>query len=452
VSAGLPVLFVIPLSDSFSELWPKLARSVNAELRVVHPASPLDGDPEACVLVAAGGVEGEALSTLGMLIARGQGPVIVVGADTGHRRAISLLHAGAVDYFALPADLGALRGWLVRWAEHKREREMAQVLAKAEREHYDFSRLIGESNAFRDALHTASKLIPRGSATVLITGETGTGKELFAQAIHYNGPRGAFPFVEVNCAALPPNLLEAELFGYERGAFTDAKSAKPGLLEVAEGGTLFLDEIGDLPRDLQGKLLRILSEKRVRRLGSIRDLDVNVRIVAATHVDLAARVREGAFREDLFYRLNVLPIHLPPLRERGRDSLLLANHFLRQFSREYEIPCAPPGAGVQHAILAHSWPGNIRELRNAVERALLMGDGSLQATHLLPGQQAPAVGRNDTLLPFPAPLDRIARAAARAMVEQFNGNKSQAARALGIGRRHLYTLLAPEGDLAAGDR
>ncbi|NIP77985.1 MAG: AAA domain-containing protein, partial [Gemmatimonadetes bacterium] len=269
------------------------------------------------LLLVVAGEEGAAPERLAELAAAGAGPVAVVGAAASHRLAVQAIRAGAAEFFALPADLEGLRAWVLDRAESARADARARRLAEEERRQYDFSRLIGESDGLKEAIRVAARIIPRGSATVLLTGETGTGKELLAQAIHYNGPRAAAPFVEVNCAALPPNLLEAELFGYEKGAFTDASAAKPGLFEAAHGGTLFLDEIGELPLELQAKLLRALEDKRVRRLGSVRALDVDVRIIAATHVDLPAAIRDGRFREDLYYRLGVVPIRLPPLRERG---------------------------------------------------------------------------------------------------------------------------------------
>jgi transcriptional regulator with PAS, ATPase and Fis domain len=287
-------------------------------------------------------------------------------------------------------------------------------------------------------------VIPRGDATVLITGETGTGKELLAQAIHYNGPRAPHPFMEVNCTALPETLLEAELFGYEKGAFTDARTSKPGLFEAADRGSLFLDEIGDLTLNVQAKLLKVLEEKQVRRLGSIKSLGVDVRVIAATHVDLTAAVAEGRFRADLFYRLNVLPVHLAPLRERQGDLLLLAEHFLDRISEEYDLPRPPLDAATKQAMLAHGWPGNVRELKNAIERAVLLGDGELHVDELLPmASPAPAGGA----LPFPASLRKIEAAAARLAVERLEGNKSAAADLLGISRTRLYRLLSGEDDV-----
>ena len=440
-----PVLAVLQLSDSFADQWARLAATAGASVRCGRSLAELGSLDDACgLLVAAGGVEADAFAVLAEAAVRDGPPAVVVGADTEYRLPVALVRAGAADYFALPPDLGGLRGWMVECAERVLRARRVEELARAQRAQHDFSRMVGESPEFRAALERASRVIPRGSATVLITGETGTGKELLAEAIHYNGPRARGPFVEVNCAALPPTLLEAELFGYEKGAFTDARTAKPGLFEAAHGGTLFLDEIGDLSAELQAKLLRVLEGKRVRRLGSVRDQAVDVRIVAATHVDLPARVKQGTFRRDLFYRLSVVPVELPALRDRGHDVLMLARHFLDRFGREYEMPVPELTPELRDALLAHAWPGNVRELKNSIERALLLGDGALRREDLfleLGVDGVPSTGP----IPFPATLEEVMRAAARAMTERCGGNKSEAARLLGIGRRHLYSLLAPEG-------
>ena len=282
-----PSLAVLTLTDSFSELWPRLANSAGADLRTAATVGGLQQLDEACaVLIAGGGAEREAVAVIDALLRRESPPIAVVGVETDYRLVASLLRSGADNYFALPDDLGTMRGWISERTDAAVGNARAALMAAEGRARYDFSRMIGRSPCLLDALQRATRVIPRGSATVLLTGETGTGKELLARAIHYNGPRAAKPLIEINCSALPENLLEAELFGYEAGAFTDARVAKPGLLEAASGGTLFLDEVGDLSLNLQGKLLRVLEDKRVRRLGSVRDQEVDVRIIAATHVDL----------------------------------------------------------------------------------------------------------------------------------------------------------------------
>jgi two-component system response regulator HydG len=438
------VIAVVRATDAFAALWSELiegAGGVAREAATVAELMPLGS--VAAVVVAAGGDESAALPVLREVGETTAAPVAVVGAAADHRVAIGLMREGAADYLVLPAELTALRGWVRERVGMVRTRESARALAAYEREQYDFSRLIGESEGLRAALARASRVIGRGQATVLITGETGTGKELLVQAIHYNGPRAPRPLVEVNCTALPANLLEAELFGYEKGAFTGATAPKPGLFEAADGGTLFLDEIGDLPLDLQAKLLRALEQREVRRLGSVRSVPVDVRLMAATHVDLAAAVRDGRFREDLYYRLSVVPIHLPALRERGDDVILLATAFTRQLGEEYGLGTPELTNEVKAALRAHPWLGNVRELRNAIERALLLGDGRIHVDDLMPRDAVHTAGTSP--IPFPARMDDIERSAAEAMVERLGGNKTAAAAALGISRSRLYRLLG-EGD------
>jgi len=444
-------LLVVARSDSFSQIWPQLAAAIGVEARVVDAPGEAAGAADAvAVILAVAGIEEVGEADLRALAAAGAPAPLVVGARTDHRLAVALVRAGAADYFALPGDLEALRGELAERGKRLQAREAGGRLAAAEKHHFDFSRIIGGSTQLRAALDRASRIIPRDRATILVTGETGTGKELLAQAIHYNGPRGAQPFVELNCAAVPAGLLETELFGHERGAFTDARTAKPGLFEAADGGTLFLDEIGDLPLALQGKILKALEEKNVRRVGAVRAREVDVRIIAATHVDLAQAVRRGEFREDLYYRLSVIPIHLPALRERGEDVLLVADHFLRTLAGQYgmDVPVITPE--VRRSLLAHGWPGNVRELRNSIERALLLGDGGLDPADLFPEQAreggAGASSGGTAAIPFPATLSEIARGAAHAMMSRVEGNKSAAAEALGISRSRLYRLLEGADD------
>jgi DNA-binding NtrC family response regulator len=441
-----PTLAVLQVSDSFAGVWAELAASADVRLDTGAEVGTLAPLGEACaLLLAVAGEEGTVRPWLSELKAAGAGAVAVVGADADHRLAVQALRTGAAEYFALPADLEALRAWVQDQADGARARGRARALAEEEKRSYDFSGLIGESEGLGEALRVAAAVIPRAATTVLLTGETGTGKELLARAIHYNGPRAAAPFIEVNCSALPPTLLEAELFGYEKGAFTDARAAKPGLFEAAHGGTLFLDEIGDLPPEFQAKLLRALEEKRVRRLGSIRAVDVDVRIIAATHVDLAAAVEAGRFREDLYYRLAVVRIRLPALRERGDDVLLLAEHFLNSFAEVLELPMPTLDRRAREALRSHSWPGNIRELRNAIERVVLLGGGQFRPADLLL-EGRPRAAPAGSALPFPARLEDIERAAARLMLERAQGNKSAAADALGISRTRLYRLLSDRDD------
>jgi transcriptional regulator with PAS, ATPase and Fis domain len=344
-----------------------------------------------------------------------------------------------------------LRSWLRDNGERLRIRIRRSAFASGEQCKYRFEGILGESAALGTALDQAARVIPHPGVTVLITGETGTGKEVLARAIHYNGRRREAPFVDVNCIALPDQLLESELFGHEKGAFTDASAAKPGLMEEAHGGTLFLDEIGHLPIPLQGKLLRALEERRVRRVGGTRNIPIDVRIIAATHVNLREAVRRGEFREDLYYRLNVMPIELPPLRARRRDILVLARHFLARFTAEYGVQ-ASLSPGAERALVTAAWPGNVRELRNSIERAVLLCDsGTLDAADFsVTDVQAPETERAFEL---PAPLGDIVRRATVATVDLCGGNKSEAARRLRISRTRLLRILdaADQTSVTASD-
>jgi DNA-binding NtrC family response regulator len=437
-----PKLVVLEMTESFGAVWAALAESAGAVAERVGSLADVGPADETCALVVScAGVESGVAGIVGDAAAAGASRVAVVGAAADHRIAVNAVRAGAAEYFALPADLEALRAWVLESADLWRNVRQAARLASETRKSYNFSKLVGGSAELRAAIERAVRIIPRPDTTVLLLGETGTGKELLAQAIHYNGPRAASPFVEVNCAALPPTLLESELFGHEKGAFTDARAAKPGLFEAAHGGTLFLDEIGDLQPDLQVKLLKVLEDRKVRRLGSVRVVEVDIRIIAATSVDLPRAVSAGRFREDLYYRLSVVPIELPPLRRRGDDVIELAHHFVASFGAAYDMSGLALDAAAERAVREHDWPGNVRELRNAIERAVLLGDGVIRVEDLFvarpPGGGRPEAGP----LPFPAQLEEIERAAAKAMLDRHDGNKSGAAEALGISRSRLYRLL-----------
>lgn len=439
-------LLVIDLSDSFSDYWGPLALGLGIELRRTPPAeSPTAGIGATAVVLAAGGVEADLPQTIPALSIPNGTPLFAVGAALSHRVAARAVAAGAADYFALPGDRDALFAALEAAMGRHRTAQDRAALAHLEAQSHAFKEIVGESPALRQALQRAARVLPHADATVLITGETGTGKELLARAVHYGGPRAAAPFVELNCAALPPQLLESEIFGHERGAFTDAKSSKPGLLEVAHGGTLFLDEVDRLTLELQGKLLRAIELKTARRLGATSSRTFDVRIVAATNADLGTAVRAGRFREDLYYRLRVVTLSLPPLRERGDDVTRLAEFFIDKLAAQYGLPKPPLTKEARAAILTQAWPGNVRELRNTLERVILLSaPGTLDLSELnAPGVPAPPQAR---ALPFPARLGVIQRAAARAMMEETQGNHSEAARRLGISRSRLSRLLKGGGD------
>lgn len=449
-AGALPRLVVVALSDSFGDEWQRFAAAAGFQLHRESSLAALDPRSHDVALLAAGGVEDQLTDALSTLSPSNPIEVAAVGASTCHRTAIAAMQGGASDYFAIPDDLDRLRSWLAERARRIQDRINRLAFADSETRKYRFDGILGESPALMHALGMASRVIPHKNVTVLITGETGTGKELLARAVHYNGPRRSAAFVDINCAALPENLLESELFGHEKGAFTDARVSKPGLFELASGGTVFLDEIGHLALPLQAKILRALQERKIRRVGGTQSIDVDVRIIAATHVDLAAAVRANAFREDLYYRLNVVPIELPPLRARQDDVLALARHFLSAFAQEYGMTAPRFTAAAVSVLRDRDWPGNVRELRNCVERAVLLASGpSIDASDLA-APPAPLLSGNGAL-PFPAPLDEIVHAAAVRMLERCGGNKSETARRLVISRPRLLRLLGEEADSAAAD-
>lgn len=329
------------------------------------------------------------------------------------------------------------------------------------------NRLVGNSPATRRIFELVDRVAP-STATVLLTGESGTGKELVAREIHDRSRRAARGFLSISCAAIPANLLEAELFGYERGAFTDARIRKKGLLEAADGGTVLLDEVGLMPQDLQAKFLRVLETQTFRRLGSTADVQVDVRFVAATNEDLAAAVSSGTFREDLFYRLNVFPIELPPLRARGGDVLLIARHFLETYARRYAREGLQLSPEASAWLTRHDWPGNVRELRNVVERAVLLSTGNRilaedLAISRAEGQRLPerrASGVEVTQLgeirvDMPAwgiALEDVERKLIEAALARARGNVSRAAELLQITRDTLrYRIKKYRLDTGAGD-
>jgi len=436
---GAGAVAVVALSDSFGEFWPLLATELGVGLVALSADEPtLPADPIA-VIIAAGGAEAEVRALIERLGPRGDAPLLVTGASLSHRVAAQILGAGASDYFALPDDRDALRGALRTALERRRAARDRATLATLEAQAHAFREIVGTSPALRATLERAARTLAFADVTVLISGETGTGKELLARALHYGGRRATAPFVELNCAALPPTLLESELFGHERGAFTDAKTAKPGLFEVAQGGTLLLDEIDSLALELQSKLLRALDQKEVRRLGATASRVIDVRIIAATNANLVRAVQARQFREDLFYRLNVVTLELPPLRARAEDVLLLAEHFVRRFCAQYGIPEPALPAETRRALQSHPWPGNIRELRNVVERTLLLSPPGEFRLEGFTTVSAPVPAGTD--LPFPTTLVELQRAAAQAMLELTAGNRSEAARRLGVSRSRLQRLL-----------
>jgi two-component system response regulator HydG len=438
---------VVVISAAFGEFWNDLAGDLGVALDLVDPASDVKPQPgTVAVIVAAGGAERDAIAWLGSHAVPPGVPALVVGTDPGRRTAMQVVTRGANDYFALPDDLEVFRNAVSAAVNAGRARAAHGFNGDGDA----FAAIVGESQALKKELARAARLLPHRGAGALIVGETGTGKELLARAIHGGGPRRGAPFVAVNCSALPEQLIESELFGHERGSFTDAHAAKPGLFEVADTGTLFLDEIGDLPLAVQAKLLRVLEDKEIRRVGGTKSRAVDVRILAAAHDNLAERVREGTFREDLFFRLSTVVLRLPPLRERGDDLVIVARALLARLAHEHDLPVPALTAELIPQLLSHPWPGNIRELKNALERALLLSPrGVLSADEFLPaGDAAPT---QDGPIPFPAPLHQITAAAVRATVRMSGGNRSEAARRLSISPRRLRRLLSGALDVSGDE-
>jgi DNA-binding NtrC family response regulator len=301
-------------------------------------------------------------------------PVILLTAFGSVDEAVSAMKEGAFDFIQKPVDLDHLK-LLVDRATRQQELLRENLILREEfAARYGFPRIVGESPVMQAVSHQLQKVAP-SETTVLLLGESGTGKELFARAIHHLSSRSKQPFVVLNCAAIPEGLVENELFGHERGAFTGAGNRKIGKIELAQRGTLFLDEIGELPLASQAKLLRVLEERRFERVGGTTSIEVDVRIVVATNRDLNARIREKLFREDLYFRISTVPLTIPPLRERGDDLFLLADHFLEKFTREFGKPPLPLNVEARRRLCEYPWPGNVRELQNAMERAVLLADG-----------------------------------------------------------------------------
>ncbi len=383
-------------------------------------------------------------------------PDAVVIVITGHgtvESAVQAMRAGAFDYLLKPLPSNDVLSVAVERArERRRLVEENHRLREPLAARTGFDDIVGKSPAM-EAVFDLVQRAARSDANILIQGESGTGKELIARAIHANSPRAAEVFVPVDCAALPDALLESELFGHERGAFTGADRAKPGMIEVADRGTLFLDEIGELPLALQPKLLRALQERQIRRVGSTRFLSVDVRLVAATNRDIGALVRKGEFREELFYRVNVITIALPPLRERAGDVKLLAHHFLRRYGRNRERGLEGFEPDVLGLLQGYPWPGNVRELQNVVERACALADGPLIRARDLPehvrGRGRPAPATPGKELPLAAAREIWLRGFAQEyltdLLRRHGGNISQAAKTAGVDRKTLHRLLARHG-------
>ncbi len=372
-------------------------------------------------------------------------PVIMMTAYSTVETAVEAIKVGAFDYINKPFNQDEMILTVRKALDTSRLRREVQALRRQQEERYGLSSIVGDSPAMREVFQMIKKIGQSAASTVLITGESGTGKDLVAKAIHYASDRARGPFMNITCSALPENLLESELMGHERGAFTDAKTAKQGLFELADNGSLFLDEIGDMGIVLQAKLLRFLEEKTFKRVGGIKDLKVDVRVIAATNRDLARAVQEKHFREDLYYRLKVIPIVLPSLRERRDDIPLLARHFIDQFNREFKKNSRGVTDEALSLLTEYEWPGNVRELKNVIERAMILEDKEYLDEMDLPDEirrveaQAPSISATDGFrLPDAGyPLERMEFELVRQALEKVNGNQTRAARLLSISRDAL---------------
>jgi len=379
--------------------------------------------------------------------------VLMMSAHSTVDIAVEAMKHGAVDFLVKPFPFQSLDAAVQRALSTARtRRQIAALTAERKGGVEALGALVGKSASVEQVRNMASRLASSDATTVLIEGESGSGKEVVARAIHFGSARADRPFLQVNCAALPEHLLESELFGHERGAFTDAHTQKRGLFESADGGSVLLDEIGDLPAGGQAKLLRLLESKTFRRVGGVTELRADVRVIAATNVDLEERVQEGRFRADLFFRLNVVRIRIPPLREHPEDIPLLAAHFIARFNQEMKRSMRGVSSNAMDLLQAYRWPGNIRELRNVVERAFILHASAddLRPEHLPPELRGSAPQRKaERTAPVVPPeghvLDDVERKLIRDALERSSGNQSQAARLLGVSRDTLRYRLKKHG-------
>jgi two-component system response regulator HydG len=362
------------------------------------------------------------------------------------KTAVEALKSGAYDYLTKPLDMEELKILVQKTLEHYHLQEENVQLKERLADRFDFSRIIGRSKAMKGLFETLSHVVS-SDATILIYGESGTGKELVANAIHQNSPRAQKPFIKVSCAALPETLLESELFGHERGAFTGAVGRKAGRFQLADGGSLFLDEVSEMSPATQVKLLRVLQEKEFEPLGSTKTIQVDIRLISATNKDLETEVKEGRFREDLFYRLNVIPVHLPSLRERKEDIPLLAEHFFKIHRERNKSSLKGFLPKSLDAMIRYEWPGNVRELDNIIERAVLLARGEYISPEDLPAPIQGAQERDLSFVSVPPgmTLREVEKEVILQTLSNAEGNRTKTAQILGISRKTLQNKLKEYG-------
>lgn len=383
-------------------------------------------------------------------------PFIVMTAYGSVETAVDAMKAGASDYVLKPFTMAEMKLVINKELDVQQVRDENVRLKEALGKRYHFQNIVGHSKKMQEVLALVERVAPTNS-TVLIGGESGVGKDLIARAIHQNSRRAGGPFIKINSTAIPDTLFESELFGFERGAFTGALASKPGKFELADRGTLFLDEIGDVPATIQVKLLRVLQEREFERLGGTKTLKVDIRMIAATNRDLRAALEEGTFREDLYYRLNVVPIDIPPLREHKEDIPELVNHFLARFAADSEKEIEGITRAALNALMEYHWPGNVRQLENSVERAVALSAGRMideKDIHLDSRQNksgAPASAAASQFLPEGMTLEQWEDNMIREALRRANGNKSQAARLLGLSRNALRYRLGKLGVADEGE-
>jgi DNA-binding NtrC family response regulator len=358
--------------------------------------------------------------------------------------AVTALRLGAYDFVPKPLNFDELAVTVSNALEAVKLRQEVRHFRERDKKRFDFRNIVGRSKAVADAIEMIKKVAASPASTILLQGESGSGKDLFAKAIHYHSARADRPFLAINCAALPENLVESELFGYEKGAFTDARQQKKGMLELADGGTLLLDEIGEMQMGLQAKLLRVLEDQTFKRVGGIQDISVDVRVIASSNRDLKTMTEEAKFRQDLFYRLNVITITLPALRERGEDVKLLARHYIYHYNKKFRKKIEGITPEAEQLLVDYHWPGNIRELKNLIERAMILEDGPLidsSALPIEPGKHIPSSAEAslpDISIPEDGTsLEKVEEELVRQALVRARGNQTRAARLLDISRDAL---------------
>jgi two-component system response regulator HydG len=447
----MPVLLIFCDEPALRDAYCQIAQEVGFKFHQVERAEPalkyLESQPVEAILVDLRLTEGQQLDLLRQIHDRRRSvEVVMVTSTASVPGAVQACKLGAFDYVTKPFDVGDLRHLLERLLAHVHMTRESRLLREDLRTPLGFGNIVGRAPQMEKLYRMISKAA-FSTHPVLILGESGTGKELVARSIHYSGPYRDKPFIPVDCGSLVPTLIESELFGYVRGAFTGANRSKEGLLLIANGGTVFLDEVGELPPELQSKLLRALQEKEIRPVGSTHAVKIDVRILAATNRDLEVAVEKGSFRKDLFYRLNVLALRIPPLRERRQDIPLLVEYFMTKLTGGTKTVSRE----AMELLLAYDWPGNVRELENCLERATTVSSGPALTVNDLPSpvrnsrDAATAAGEAAAEQGKILPIAELEKRAILSTLDQLNGDKLLAARMLGIGKTTLYRKLKEYG-------